>query len=213
MPRCGAHCRTGPASLPPPRFLAARDRPTAALCGIQLRSPAPRSFDGFAEFNAGYGEELTRYGLWLDGDNPLARTNVAPAHRPPGEVSLQAFSFTVPSSGRGRTFIVSGAAELRDDVLAADAVVRPGETALDAMVEKATQVMGTMGSRLAGVGASWDEVTMINVYAIDHVAETLSAPSYCRRPGGMPTACTGIRASRRSPMCGGRWTCAACATS
>ena len=154
-------------------FLAARDRPTAALCGIQLRSPAPRSFDGFAEFNAGYGEELTRYGLWLDGDNPLARTNVAPAHRPPGEVCLQAFSFTVPSSGPGRTFIVSGAAELRDDILDADAVVRPGETALDAMAEKAAQVTGTMGSRLAGIGASWDEVTMINVFAIDHVAETV----------------------------------------
>ena len=154
-------------------FLAARDRPMTALCGIQLRSPAPRSFDGFADFNAGYGEELTRYGLWLDGANPLARTNVAPAHRPPKEVSLQAFSFTVPSSGEGRTFIVAGAAELRDDVLDAAAVMRPGETGLDAMAEKAGYVMGTMGSRLDGLGASWDEVTTINVFALDHVADVV----------------------------------------
>ena len=49
----------------------------------------------------------------------------------------------------------------------------PARTTLDAMAEKATHVMGTMGSRLAGIGASWDEVTMINVYAIDHVAEVV----------------------------------------
>lgn len=53
-------------------FLEVRRRPATALCALELRSPAPRSFDGFADFNAVYGEELTRLGLWVDGANPLA---------------------------------------------------------------------------------------------------------------------------------------------
>ena len=171
-------------------FLAARDRPAAALCGIELCSPAPRSFDGFAEFNAGYGEELTRYGLWVDGANPLARTNVAPVHDPPAEVSMWAFSFTVPTLGEGPTFIVAGAAELRDDALEADAVVRPGETGLDAMAEKAGHVMGTMGARLAGLDARWDDVTAINVYAVAHVAEVVRSVVL---PGAGRAANGGVR--------------------
>ena len=33
-------------------YLAAEGRPKAALCAIELRSPRPFSFQGFAEFNA-----------------------------------------------------------------------------------------------------------------------------------------------------------------
>ena len=34
------------------KHLAAESRPRAALCGIELRSPRPFTFEGFAEFNA-----------------------------------------------------------------------------------------------------------------------------------------------------------------
>src|SRR5262245_63795181 len=36
------------------RHLRAEGRPRAALCAIELRSPAPFTFDGFDAFNAGY---------------------------------------------------------------------------------------------------------------------------------------------------------------
>ena len=153
-------------------FLEARRRPAAALCALELRSPAPFSFDGFAAFNAVYGEEVTRLGLWVDGENPLARTNVAPAHDPPGEVLMSAFSFTIPSSTGARTFVVAGAGELRSDALAAAAVVRPGQTSPEAMVEKARNVTETIGARMAGLGAGWGDVTVINIYS----AHAVEAP-------------------------------------
>ncbi len=150
-------------------FLEARRRPATALCALELRSPAPFSFDGFSAFNAVYGEEVTRLDLWVDGENPLARTNVAPVHDPPGEVLMCAFSFTIPSSAEARTFIVAGAGELRSDALAAAAVVRPGETSPEAMVEKARNVTETVEARMAGLGAGWDDVTVINVYSAQGV--------------------------------------------
>src|SRR5215475_13918602 len=60
------------------RHLRAEGRPRAALCAIELRSPAPFSFDGFDTFNAGYRALLTEWKLLVDGENPIARTNVAP---------------------------------------------------------------------------------------------------------------------------------------
>ena len=40
------------------QHLQAAGRPRAALCGVELRSPAPLTFDGFREFNAGYAATL-----------------------------------------------------------------------------------------------------------------------------------------------------------
>src|SRR5580765_3404039 len=59
--------------------LRAAGRPLAALCGIALRSPEPFTFDGFRDFNAVYVAKLKAWDLMVDGTNPVARTNVAPA--------------------------------------------------------------------------------------------------------------------------------------
>ena len=42
------------------RHLRGENRPRTALCGIELRSPQPFTFDGFAEFNEGYRGLLKR---------------------------------------------------------------------------------------------------------------------------------------------------------
>lgn len=84
-----------------------------------------------------------------------------------------AFSFTIPSSAGAGTFIVSGAGELRGDALTTDAIVRPGETGPEAMADKARNVTETIGARMAGLGAGWDEVTTINVYTLHGVAEVV----------------------------------------
>lgn len=60
------------------RHLREQSRPRGALCAIELRSPAPFSFGGFDEFNAGYQALLKDWNLLVDGENPIARTNVAP---------------------------------------------------------------------------------------------------------------------------------------
>ena len=73
-------------------------RPRAVLCAIALRSPKPFTFEGFAEFNAGYRAVLDSWGLLVDGANPIARTNVAPLVGAPSAPALYGFAYTVPGA-------------------------------------------------------------------------------------------------------------------
>ena len=84
------------------RHLAAEGRPRASLCGVELRSPRPYTFEGFAEFNAGYARVLEGWGLFVDGVNPVARTNVAPEVDPPSEPVLYGFSYARPCARPSR---------------------------------------------------------------------------------------------------------------
>jgi hypothetical protein len=143
--------------------LRAAGRPRAALCAIELRIPRPFSFDGFDEFNRPYRALLERWGLLVDGVNPIARTNVAPVVGAPAEPSLFAFSYTAPSPDTGApTFVVAGSGDVRGRA-AAD-IVRRGETSPEALAEKAAFVMATQAERLAGLGSTWTEVTVVDVY-------------------------------------------------
>ena len=144
--------------------LATTGRPKAALCGIELRSPAPFSFDGFAAFNGEYAAILKQWGLFVNGVNPVARTNVAPVVSPPVEPVLYAFSYTRPSPGEPATFVVAGAGELPEGVLAAEGIIARGDTSPRGIATKAEFVMGLMESRLRGLGAEWSLVNAIDVY-------------------------------------------------
>ncbi|MCB0108755.1 MAG: hypothetical protein KDE53_22695 [Caldilineaceae bacterium] len=142
-------------------------RPRQALCAVELRLPAPRSFTGFIDFNRDYRAILAEWEILVGEENPVARTNVAPAHAPPTEPALYAFSYTVPSAITQPTFIVAGAGDLYDQAnLSTAAVVRPGETSAHALQEKAGVVMQCMESRLRGLGMDWAGVTAIDVYTV-----------------------------------------------
>jgi hypothetical protein len=144
------------------RHLSEEGRPRAALCAIALRSPKPFTFEGFAEFNAGYRAVLESWGLLVDGANPIARTNVAPLVAAPPEPALYGFAWTRPGTTPRPTFVVAGSGEVVE--LAAERIVRRGETSPDAIREKAAFVMGVMQTRLRGLGAGWADVTTIDVY-------------------------------------------------
>lgn len=147
------------------RHLGAIGRPRAALCAIELRIPAPLSFDGFGAFNRDYRALLTEWKLLVEGINPIARTNVAPVVRPPSEPVLYAFSYTRPGNRPGSpTFVNAGSGELRNGATSAEGIVRRGETSPAAMAEKVAQVMGEQAARLAGLGVSWSDVTAVDVY-------------------------------------------------
>lgn len=144
-----------------------------SLCAIELRCPSPYDMAGFMAFNEGYCDLCQAWDLYVDGFNPVARTNVAPALGPPSEPMLHAFSYTVPADGDAPlTFVVAGGAELREGSLDEDLIVRRGETTPDAMRDKAAFVAALMGSRLDGLGANWDLVTTIDVYTV-HMVEGL----------------------------------------
>jgi hypothetical protein len=144
-------------------------RPRTALCGIELRSPVPFTFEGFAVFNEGYRSLLAEWGILVDGENPIPRTNVAPVAAAPAEPSLYAFSYTVPGTTPAPTFVVAGAGEMRDRGRGAEGIVRHGDTSPDAMREKARFVMGVMQERLRALGGDWGRVTAIDVYTAQPV--------------------------------------------
>jgi hypothetical protein len=146
------------------RHLREQGRPRAALCGIELRSPAPFTFDGFARFNDGYRALLEEWGLLVGGENPIPRTNVAPVAAAPAEPALYAFDHTIAGATPSPTFVVAGAGEMGDRARGADGIVRHGETSSDAMREKARFVMGIMRQRMQALGAAWADVTAIDVY-------------------------------------------------
>lgn len=159
--------------------LSAIGRPAQALCGMELRSPAPFTFKGFNEFNAGYVHLLEQRGILTGGLNPVARTNVAPAIAPPSEPVVYAFSYTVPHRQAQRSFIVAGAGELPEGSLDPHDVVRRGEITPDAIAEKVRYVLGLMDGRVRGLGAAWEEVTTVDVYTVHDIApflEPLIAP-------------------------------------
>ncbi len=166
----------GPALIE--RELDRRDRPHQALCNIQLRSPAPFSFGGFADFNAVYHRFLIDWDLLVDGVNPLARTNVAPEVGAPPVPSLFGFSFTTPLEGMkeprpGPTFAVAGAGEVVDGRLEPDAVVRRGDVSADGLLAKAEFVVAEMKRRLDALGVAADLAVRVNVYTVHPVDRIL----------------------------------------
>lgn len=158
-------------------------RPKQALCAMELRSPKPFTFRGFGEFNAGYVDVLKSWDILMEGAmNPVARTNIAPEVDPPAEPSLYGFSYTVASKQPAKTFIVAGAGELPEGSLDPHDVVRRGETSADALVEKARFVMGLMDGRVRGLGVSWDDVTVTEIYTV-HPIEGFLAKEVLARMG------------------------------
>ena len=171
--------------------LATAGRPKAALCGIELRSPVPFSFPGFAAFNGEYTTILQGWGLFVNGINPVARTNVAPVIRPPGEPVLYGFSYTRPCTGtQPPTFVVAGAGELPEGILAAESIVAPGDTSPGGIATKAAFVMDLMERRLRGLGADWSLVNAIDVYTI-HSLDAVLRAVVLNRAG--PAAIHGVR--------------------
>src|SRR4051812_23438023 len=149
------------------RGMADAGRPPTAFCACELRSPAPFSEDGFRAFNQVYVVTLERWGIFREGDNPVARSNVCPEIGAPPEPSLHAFSFTVASGGAAASFVVAGSGEAQEGRGSyRERTVRAGETGAEAMREKARFVLGEMERRLALLGVSWRDTTATQVYTV-----------------------------------------------
>ena len=152
-----------------------------ALCAIQLRCPEPFTMEGFITFNQEYCSVLQDWNLYIDGLNPLARTNVAPVINPPRESMLYGFSYVQPTNDSYQsTFVVAGAGELIDGILNPEGIIRRHETSIEAMREKIIYVVEVMRDRLAKLGGRWEIVNRINMYTnrnISHLAEDLVLPS------------------------------------
>jgi hypothetical protein len=149
------------------RFIRSAKRPLTALCACELRSPAQFSEDGFRAFNVSYAATLQKWGLFNDGVNPVARSNVCPAIDPPSEPSFHAFCFTAEASSEP-TFVISGSGEAPEGTPGgyAKGAIRAGENSLDAIREKARFVLNEMERRLSGLGFGWPDTTVVQIYTV-----------------------------------------------
>ena len=167
------------------KFLIGKNRPLSALCAVELRSPQPFTFAGFAEFNAEYAQVLREWSLFVDGVNPVARTNIAPELAPPAEPVVFAFSFTQPAIGHSLpTFVVAGAGELPEGVLKRDGIIALGDVSAAGLKTKADYVVGLMTSRLLGLGIYPAATTEIDVYTVHPIHDLIVAPILAGLPGG-----------------------------
>jgi hypothetical protein len=148
------------------RQLRGAGRPINAVCGIELRIPGALTPAGFEGFNRDYLERITAWGVIIDGLNPIARTNVAPAAVPIAESSLYGFYYTVPARGSERPdFVLAGAPEMtshdgRREVVAA------GDVSLDGLRRKTACVLETLGKLLVEMRVAWNDTTAVNLYTV-----------------------------------------------
>ena len=153
------------------KHLKAIGRPVKAFAACELRSPAPFTEQGFKEFNMQYSRTLERWGLWRDGDNPVARTNVCPKYHPPASPSMYAFSYTVPArDAKRRSFIIAGGAEAKEGRASyRETIVRLGDTSPEGMREKLRYVVAEMEARLSALGFTWADAISTQAYTIHDI--------------------------------------------
>lgn len=149
-------------------------RPRTALCAAELRSPEPLTMAGFKAFNEGYVAVLKDWGLLRDGLNPVARSNVAPQLAPPAEPCFYAFCYTVTATHAAAGFVVAGSGEWPEGGKFPDEVVARGDLSSVGLTQKARFVLGKMEARLAGLDASWRNVTATQVYTVHDIHSILS---------------------------------------
>jgi hypothetical protein len=150
-------------------------RPVQALCGMELRIPAQLTVEGFRDFNAPYIEELRKRDLTLGRYSAVCRTNVAPAKEPPAEPVVHAFSYTDKAQGPGRTFCVSGTA----DIDPRGRIVADGDLSPAGMRKRLQHCVDAIGERLAQLDLRWIDATHIDLCVardIDDLLGTLVVP-------------------------------------
>jgi len=170
--------------------LAALGRPSTAFAACELRSAEPFTEQGFESFNREYVKTLERWGIYRDGANPVARTNVCPQYEKPREPVLYAFSYTVASDSRRGSFIIAGGAEVRggpevpkkpgQEQGYAARTVRYGDTSAAGLREKVRFVVELMEARLKALGYGWADAIATSAYTV-HDIGSLIGPEIAAR--------------------------------
>jgi hypothetical protein len=149
------------------RHMRDAGRPINAVCGIELRMPEALTADGFDEFNRGYIERLTAWGLMVDGLNPAARTNVAPATSALAEASLYGFYYTLRAVGASRpAFVLAGVPEVASREGGRRTIVAAGDVSPAGLRRKTTCILDALGGVLREMQLGWSEASAVNLYTV-----------------------------------------------
>lgn len=137
----------------------------SAVCSFELRSPGQFTEETFREFNATYIGTLERWGVLVDGKNPVARSNVIPRFSTITAPSVHAFSYVAPKADAASSFIIAGSAEVPEGLgNYHDHIVALNDDTPEGLAQKTTWVLGEMARRLAFFDADWSDVTAAQVY-------------------------------------------------
>ncbi|MEO6623552.1 MAG: hypothetical protein ABIN37_01795 [Burkholderiaceae bacterium] len=151
-------------------YLTAIGRPLTALCSCELRSPVQFTDEEFAAFNTAYVETLEKWNLFREGINAVARSNLAPAVRPPAVPGFHAFSYTVPQSDANPSFVIAGSGEVPEGYSNyRDHIVAKGDISPHGLLQKARWVLGEQERRLTALGFGWRDVTATQVYTVNDI--------------------------------------------
>lgn len=167
--------------------LRAIGRPTTAFAHCELRSPRQFDDEGFIAFNEYYVKQLQAWGIYQgaigaqDAINPVARTNVCPEHYGPKEVSMLAYTYSIPSLAAIKSFVLSGGGDAKKGSEPyRERIIAYGDTSLTGLRQKMVHVIAEMHTRLVGLGLSWHDVTKVQAYSVQPIAslvdELLSKP-------------------------------------
>ncbi len=148
------------------RHLREAGRPMNAVCGMELRIPKPLTPAGFNEFNQGYLKHLAGWDMQVDGNNPIARTNVAIAIAPVAEPALFGFYYTVPSSTRTKTFVLAGAGEVKSMSAGKLEIVAGTDVSASGLTQKTKFVLDRLGEHLVEMKMTWADATAVNLYTV-----------------------------------------------
>jgi hypothetical protein len=167
--------------------LRAIGRPTTAFAHCELRSPRQFDDEGFIAFNEYSVKQLQAWGIYhgaigaQDAINPVARTNVCPEHYGPKEVSMLAYTYSIPSLAAIKSFVLSGGGDAKKGSEPyRERIIAYGDTSLTGLRQKMVHVIAEMHTRLVGLGLSWHDVTKVQAYSVQPIAslvdELLSMP-------------------------------------
>jgi len=166
-------------------------RPMTAFAHCELRSPQQFDDQGFIAFNQEYVKQLAAWGIYqapVDGKsaiNPVARTNVCPEHHGPKVVSMLAFTYTVPDTQAGSSFVLSGGGDARKGAEPyKERIVAYGDISPAGLSQKMRFVIAEMVARLTALDLSWHDVTKVQAYSIHDIADLIR--ELLSKPGLIP---------------------------
>ena len=157
--------------------LKAIGRPTTAFAQCELRSPEPFTDQGFHDFNKHYVLTLERWGIYKEGVNPVARTNVCPMYGKPQAPSMYAFSYTVPVNNAKRgSFVVAGGGEASEGAGPySERIVRLHDTSPEGLRNKVNFVIAEMERRLKALGFGWQDAVTTQAYTVQDIGHLVGA--------------------------------------
>jgi hypothetical protein len=159
------------------RHLTQIGRPFTAFAHCELRSPGQFDDNGFIEFNKRYVGTLQKWGIYQAQNagtkaiNPVARTNVCPEFFGPKEISMLAFTYTVPcATDSNANFVLSGGGDARPGSEPyKDRIIAFGDHSQSGLQLKVEFVIQEMEKRLKSLGFTWNDVACTQSYSVHNI--------------------------------------------